>query len=213
MKKAPAYTIMAILAIIAILAIGTCSSYKSKVADYTLVMDITEKKFTQFKTESGNNAAMADARIMDLQTLLALEKDKVDKLARELRLKPKAITRIVEVQLEGRDSIVLRRDTVLYPETYELPAPYAFSDRWNYFEAYVNDGQVEVNYSITDSLQVIETRNGNARTFTAFNSNPAIRITGLSAVVVDEPVVKKKKKWWYIPIAVAAGIGVGKLAL
>jgi len=218
MKKLPALITIAALALIAILAIQRCSFHKQKDKDSTALLDLNEKKFTQFKTESGKNAGMADARIMDLQTLLALEKTKVARLAKELNLTVKDIKRIVDVQLEGKDTIKLTQvDTIYYPETkepdeprpYFAVRPYVFEDRWNYFEAYLNDGEIDINYSITDSIQIVETKSGNTRTFTAFNSNPAIRIKGMQAIVIEEPKARKKRLWWTIPVAVAAGVVLG----
>lgn len=208
MKKGPALTIMAILAIIAILAISRCTKYKNQALDTDLMLDLTEKKFTAFKTESGLNAGRADSKIMDLQTLLALEKDKVNKLTRELNLKPRAITKIVEVQLEGKDSVILKRDTLLYAETYETPAPFTFKDKWNYFEAFVDGDEIGLVYAIQDSIQLVETAENGRRTFTAMTSNPAVRITGLSSITIDAPK-KKKKQWWIIPVAIAAGTIAG----
>lgn len=211
MKRNPALIIIIALSLLAILAISQCSKYKSRTADYSLILDLTEKKFEAFKTEAGNNAAKSGAKILDLQTLLILEKEKVDKLVKQLRLKPKSITRIIETQLEGKDSIILQRDTILYPESSERPSPYVFQDKWNYFEAYDMGGEIGLSYSITDSLYIVETKDGNRRNFTAYTSNPAVRITGMSAIVIDEPA-KKKKKWWIVPAAIAVGAVVGAKA-
>ena len=121
--------------------------------------------------------------------MLAVKNREITRLARELGLKPKKIKEIVEVVIEGRDSVVLRRDTLYYPSSPDepqQPIPFVYEDKWNSFQAYLDGNEIGLVYAITDSISIVTTKERGGTKISALSSNPAIRITGLSSVTVKD---------------------------
>lgn len=192
MKIKPLLIIAVLVAIALFLSIRGCYSNKQALNETSEYLELTERKFKEFKTTSELNAARVNQQLMTLESLLALKKREVAKLANELSLRPKRIREIVEVTIEGKDSIILKRDTVYYPETMESPAtpiPFVYEDKWNSFQAFLEGDQIGLLYAITDSLTLVTTRENGGTQITAMSSNPAIRITGLSSVTVQDKKV------------------------
>jgi len=211
MKKIPAILLFTALVLALFFAVRSCSAHKATSEELTSSITKERRAFEEFKTESGLNAGRAEAEILSLQALMATKAAELDALKKELRLKPKTVTRWVTVTTEGKDSIVLKRDTLWYPETPSRPRPFTYYDDWNYFEAFVDGDSINVNYAITDSLTLVETKDGGTTTVTAMSSNPAIRITGVKPVVVQKEEAKKKKFWWLVPVAAAIGFIASKI--
>ena len=198
------------LAIVAILAIRGCQSNK-KAYDSTLgLLDMTDNHFRMYKTVSELNAAVARQRITGLDGLLILKSSEIERLKKELRVKPKTIKELVEIYIQGKDSVVLRKvETIVDNSTVKLwEDHYSYEDGWNKFDAYAKDGKLGLSYSITDSISIVSERvNGGLfrRGYTqvqALSYNPAVRITGLSSVAVADPKIKR----WSIGPYVGYGI-------
>ncbi len=189
MKIKPLLIIAAIAAIMLFLAIRGCQKNSSDLKATNEYLSLTEQKFKEFKTKSDLNAAKANQQILSLESLLAVRNREITRLVRELGLKPKKIKEIVEVVIEGRDSVKLKRDTVYYPSTPGEPSgpiPYFHEDKWNRFEAFVDGDEIGLVYAITDSISIVTTKEKGGTKISALSSNPAIRITGLSSVTVKD---------------------------
>lgn len=187
MKIKPLLIIAVLVAIALFLSIRGCQKHKQALNETSEYLELTERKFKEFKTTSELNAARVNQQLMTLESLLALKKREVAKLANELSLRPKRIREIVEVTIEGKDSIILKRDTVYYPETMESPAtpiPFVYEDKWNSFQAFVDGDQIGLLYAITDSITLVTTNESGYTQISALSSNPAIRVTGLSSVKI-----------------------------
>lgn len=186
----------------------TCSNYKSRLADTTALLDSTELRFKQFKTESDLNAASVRQQITTYDILLASKSREIEKLRRELKFKPKNIKELVYVTLEGKDSVVLRQILVPGDSIFMDAEPYVYEDKWNIFQAYQSGGQIGLLYSITDSLSIVTTRHPGTLFKRGYNevqavsSNPAIVITGLSSTAIQDP---KAGRWSVGPYA---GVGI-----
>ncbi len=189
MKKIPLAIIGTITAIMLFLAIKGCMDNKDDLNATNEYLSLTEQKFKEFKTESGLNAAKANQQILSLEALLVIKKREIARLTKELGLKPKRIKEIVEVAIEGRDSVIMKRDTVYYPSSPDepqKPIPYVYEDKWNSFQAYQSGDQIELIYAITDSISIVTTKERGGTKISALSSNPAIRITGLSSITVKD---------------------------
>lgn len=209
MKIKPLLIIGAIALIMLFLAIRGCQKNKRDLSATNSYLAMTEQKFKEFKTESDLNAAKANQQILSLEGLLLVKKREIARLVKELGLKPKRIEKIVEVVIEGKDSVVLRRDTMYYESTPEAPGtpiPYVYEDKWNSFQAFVDGDEVALLYSITDSISIVTTKERGGFKVQALSSNPAIRITGLSEIKVG---TEKKKRWWVAPVSIAIGVAIG----
>lgn len=192
MKIKPLLIIGILVAIALFLSVRGCTKYRNSYLDTTAYLSMTEAKFKDFKTTTGLNAASANQQILTLNSLLAAKKREVERLRNELKIKPKNIKQIVEVTLEGKDSVILMRDTLYYPETPDsppAPIPYVYEDKWNSFQAFLEGDQIGLLYAITDSLTLVTTKENGGTQITAMSSNPAIRITGLSSVTVQDKKV------------------------
>ena len=192
----------------------SCSNYKSRLADTTAMLDSTELRFEQFKTESGLNAASAREQAVSYEILIASKSREIEKLRKELKFKPKNIRELVYVTLEGKDSVVLVRDTtyVNVESTPETPEPFVYEDKWNSFQAFVSGGEIGLLYSITDSLAIVTTevpgkwfKRGYSQV-QAMSSNPAITITGLSSTVIEDPKVGRWSVGPYIGVGIDEGL-------
>jgi len=189
MKIKPLLIIAGITAIMLFLAIRGCQKNSSDLRATNEYLSLTESKFKEFKTKSDLHAAKANQQILSLESLLAVKNREITRLARELGLKPKRIKEIVEVVIEGKDSVILRRDTVYYPSSPDepqQPIPFVYEDKWNSFQAYQSGDQIELIYAITDSISIVTTKERGGTKISALSSNPAIRITGLSSVTVRD---------------------------
>lgn len=189
MKRVPLAIIATITAVMLFLAIRGCQKNRADLNATNEYLSLTEQKFKEFKTKSDLNAAKANQQILSLESLIVVKNREITRLVRELGLKPKKIKEIVEVVIEGKDSIVLRRDTVYYPSTPDEPSkpvPFVYEDKWNSFQAYQNGNEIELVYAITDSLSIVTTKEKGGTKISALSSNPAIRITGLSSVTVKD---------------------------
>lgn len=189
MKIKPLLFIGTITAIMLVLAIRGCQKNSRDLRATNEYLSLTEQKFKEFKTESGLNAAKANQQILSLESLLAVKNREITRLARELGLKPKKIKEIVEVVIEGKDSIVLKRDSFYYesnPDAPNQPIPFVYEDKWNSFQAFQSGDQIELIYAITDSISIVTTKERGGTKISALSSNPAIRITGLSSVTVKD---------------------------
>jgi hypothetical protein len=209
MKIKPLLIIAGIAAIMLFLAIRGCQKNKQDLQATNEYLSLTESKFKEFKTVSGLNAAKANEQILSLEALLLIKKREIARLTKELGLKPKRIKEIVEIVIEGKDSIVLKRDSFYYessPDIPNQPIPFVYEDKWNSFQAYQSGEQIELLYAITDSISLVTTKEKGGFKVQALSSNPAIRITGLSQIKVED---KKPKRWWIVPVSVAAGVFLG----
>lgn len=192
MKIKPLLIIFAIAAIMLFLAIRGCQKNRSDLKATNEYLAQTEVRFKEFKTKSDLNAAQANQQILSLEALLIVKKREIARLTKELGLKPKKIKEIVEVVIEGRDSVILRRDTLYYPSSPEepqKPVPYVYEDKWNRFEAFLDGDEIGLVYAITDSISIVTTKEKGGTKISAISSNPAIRITGLSSVTVKDKKV------------------------
>ena len=209
MKIKPLLIIAGIAAIMLFLAIRGCQKNKQDLQATNEYLSLTESKFKEFKTKSDLNAARANEQILSLEALLLVKKREIARLTKELGLKPKRIKEIVEIVIEGKDSIILKRDSFYYessPDIPNQPIPFVYEDKWNSFQAYQSGEQIELLYAITDSISLVTTKEKGGFKVQALSSNPAIRITGLSQIKVAD---EKKKRWWVVPVSVAAGIFLG----
>jgi uncharacterized lipoprotein YehR (DUF1307 family) len=209
MKKIPLLITMTVLLTALILAIRGCRKNASDLRNTNEYLNATELNFKAFKTKSDLNAAMSNQKILSLESLLAAKKGEIAKLVKELGLKPKRIKELVEVVIQGEDSITLRVDTLYYPSSPDEPTrpiPYVYEDKWNRFEAFLDGDEIGLVYAITDSISIVTTKEKGGYKIQALSSNPAIRITGLSEIKVNE---KKKKRWWVVPTTVIAGVLIG----
>lgn len=193
MKLKPLILIAIITAAMLFMAIRGCQKNSSDLKATMEYLDLTEQKFKDFKTKSDLNAARSKQTILNLESLLAAKKAEIARLVKELGIKPKRIKEIVEVAIEGKDSVVLvKLDTVYYPSSPEappVPIPYVYEDKWNHFEAFVDGDQIGLLYTVTDSITIVSTREKGGTVISALSSNPAIRITGLSSVTVKDKKV------------------------
>lgn len=210
MKIKPLLIVTFIAAILLFLAVRGCHKNSQDLKAVSEVLDLERQEFKEFRTESGLRAAEANQQIMSLEALLVAKKREVARLTKELGLKPKKITEVVEIEVSGKDSIVMKIDTAWYPSSPEepqQPAPYVYEDKWNSFQAFQTGDQIQLLYAITDSISIVTTKERDGFKVQALSSNPAIRITGLSQVVVGEE--RKKKRWWIVPASIAAGLLIG----
>lgn len=192
MKIKPLLIIAAITAIMLFLAIRGCRKNSRDLKATNEYLSLTESKFKEFKTKSDLHAAKANQQILSLESLLAVKNREIARLARELGLKPKKIKEIVEVVIEGKDSVILRRDTLYYPSSPDepqQPIPFVYEDKWNSFQAYLDGNEIGLVYAITDSISIVTTKERGGTKISALSSNPAIRITGLSSVTVKDKKV------------------------
>ena len=209
MKIKPLLIIAGIAAIMLFLAIRGCQKNKQDLQATNEYLSLTESKFKEFKTVSGLNAAKANEQILSLEALLLIKKREIARLTKELGLKPKRIKEIVEIVIEGKDSIILKRDSFYYessPDIPNQPIPFVYEDKWNSFQAYQSGEEINLIYAITDSISLVTTKEKGGFKVQALSSNPAIRITGLSQIKVAD---KKPKRWWVVPVSVAAGVFLG----
>lgn len=209
MKIKPLLIIAGIAAIMLFLAIRGCQKNKQDLQATNEYLSLTESKFKEFKTKSDLNAARANEQILSLEALLLVKKREIARLTKELGLKPKRIKEIVEIVIEGKDSIILKRDSFYYessPDIPNQPIPFVYEDKWNSFQAYQSGEEINLIYAITDSISLVTTKEKGGFKVQALSSNPAIRITGLSQIKVAD---EKKKRWWVVPVSVAAGIFLG----
>lgn len=196
MKIKPLLVIGTITLLMLFLAIRGCRKNSRDLKATNEYLSLTESRFKAFKTESGLNAAKANQQILSLESLLAVKNREIARLVRELGLRPKKIKEIVEVVIEGRDSVILRRDTlyenyVSTPEEPTKPIPFSYKDKWNQFDAYLDGDQIGLSYYISDSLTLVKTKKGRKTTISALSSNPAIKIVGLNSIEVSEGRVKR----------------------
>lgn len=192
MKRIPLAIIGTITILMLFLAIRGCMKNGRDLKATNEYLSLTESKFKEFKTKSELNAAKANQQILSLESLLAVKNREIARLVRELGLKPKKIKEIVEVVIEGKDSVVLKKDTVYYestPDTPAEPTPFVYEDKWNSFQAYVDGDHIGLVYAITDSITIAKTKKKGGTEISALSSNPAIRITGLSSVMVEDKKV------------------------
>ena len=209
MKIKPLLIIAGIAAIMLFLAVRGCQKNSRDLQATNEYLSLTESKFKEFKTKSDLNAARANEQILSLEALLLVKKREIARLTKELGLKPKRIKEIVEIVIEGKDSIILKRDSFYYessPDIPNQPIPFVYEDKWNSFQAYQSGEQIELLYAITDSISLVTTKEKGGFKVQALSSNPAIRITGLSQIKVAD---EKKKRWWVVPVSVAAGVFLG----
>lgn len=196
MKKIPLAIIATIALLMLFLAIRGCQKNSRDLKATNEYLSLTEQKFREFKTESGLNAAKANQQILTLQALLTVKSREIVRLVGELKLKPKHITEYVEVVIEGKDSVILKRDTlyenyVSTPEEPTKPIPFSYKDKWNQFDAYLDGDQIGLSYSISDSLTLVKTKKGRKTTISALSANPAIKIVGLNSIEVSEDRTKR----------------------
>lgn len=192
MKRIPLAIIGTITLLMLFLDIRGCRKNSSDLKTTNEYLSLTESKFKEFKTKSEMNAARANQQILSLESLLAVKNKEIARLVKELGLKPKKIKEIVEVVIEGKDSIVLRHDTLYYPSSPDAPSepiPFVYEDKWNSFQAYLDGNQIGLVYAITDSITIVKTKKKGGTEISALSSNPAIRITGLSSVMVEDKKV------------------------
>lgn len=209
--------ILVALAVLLMLSVQKCGQNKSAYEETLTMLDRTETEFMEFKTTSGLNAANAKLQVGTLEAVIAANRLQIARLEKELKLKPRAIKELINVYLEGEDSVVLKRDTtyVNVESTPEAPTPFVYEDEWNSFQAFVSGDEIGLLYSISDSIALVTTYdNGGlfkkgSTTITAVSSNPAITIKGLSSTKVAE---KKKNRWWVPVVAVGVGIAIGAKA-
>jgi hypothetical protein len=192
MKPKPLLITMSIVAVLLFLAIRGCQRNKGELAATNEYLRLTERKFEMFKTESGLNAAMAAQSIVSLNALLLAENKEVSRLEKELKLKRKTINEVTYITLEGKDSVVLVRDSFYYESTPDGPArpvPFVYKDRWNSFVASFDGDNIGLEYSISDSLVIVTTKEKGGTVVRALSSNPAIKITGLSSKTIEDKKV------------------------
>lgn len=192
MKKTPLIITLSVLLLVLFVAIRGCRNNRKELKQTTEYLSLTEQRFKEFKTKSDLNAAQASQQILSLEALLIIKKNEIARLVKELGLKPKRIKELVEVTIEGKDSVILKRDTLYYPSTPESPpmtAPFVYEDKWNSFQAFVDGDQIGLLYAITDSISIVRTREKGGTKISALSSNPAIRITGLSEIKVEDKKV------------------------
>jgi len=209
MKIKPLLIILGIAAIMLFLAIRGCQKNSRDLKATNEYLSQTEVRFKEFKTKSDLNAAEANQQILSLEALLTVKKREIARLTKELGLKPKKIKEIVEVVIEGKDSVVLKRDSFYYESSPDIPSqpiPFVYEDKWNSFQAFQSGDQIELLYAITDSISLVTTKERGGFKVQALSSNPAIRITGLSQIKVDD---KKKKRWWVVPVSIVVGAVIG----
>lgn len=189
MKIKPLLIIAAATAIMLFLAIRGCQKNSRDLKATNEYLSLTEQKFKEFKTKSELNAAQANQQILSLEALLIVKKREIARLTKELGLKPKKIKEIIEVVVEGKDSVILKRDSFYYESTPETPhalIPYVYEDKWNSFQAFQDGDEIGLVYAITDSIAIVKTKERGGTKISAISSNPAIRITGLSSVMVED---------------------------
>lgn len=197
------------MAIALVMAISTCSRNAERYETALAAIDITENQFRAFKTKSGLNAAKADAQIGTLQQVIDAMEGKMGKLQKELELKPKSIEKVVTIYVEGQDSVVMVRDTMVkYVYSGREISPYIYRDAWNSFEAYMgDDGQIGLKYSVMDSIYLVQhVEKGGVfkrkkSSVSALSMNPAVSIKGLSSL----EVAKEKRK----RVSVGPFVGLG----
>lgn len=191
MKIKPLLIVLAAVAAVLFLAIRGCQKNRADLKATNEYLSLTEQRFKEFKTKSELNAAQAGSQILSLESLLAVKNREIARLVRELKLKPKYITEYAEVVINGKDSVVLKVDTLYEsytstPEEPTRPIPFSYKDKWNQFDAYLDGDQIGLSYSISDSLSLVRTKNGGKSTISALSSNPAIRIVGLNSIEVGD---------------------------
>ena len=143
-----------------------------------------------YKAESGLWAARAGELTVTLAEVEAVKNAEIERLVRELRIKPKEITRLVNVYLEGGDSIVLT--PVEVDASTQFEGRYTYRDDWNFFEAWVSEPNIGLTYSVTDSISIVShtERVGLFKReykVSAISYNPAIKILGLNSLIIEQP--------------------------
>lgn len=132
-----------------------------------------------------------------------------EELKEQLKLKDKQIEQLTAVGSYTEGQATAKIDTVqIYGDTGHFENHFTYADKWLYLRGKVVDDALELDYRITDSIQLVTYTKrkwflGRRETFVSgFSLNPKTRLEGLQQVKLTESI--KPKKW---AIGLQAGYG------
>lgn len=209
------YLIIAGLIVALILAVRSCSKNKNASLETASLLVDLKKEADFYKTEAGKWAAETEVVKTEYATFKEVYGSKIKDLEDQLRKKPKQVKELVEIYIEGKDTVYLTKVSyrgVPIDTGTAFEGNYLYEDKWNRFEAWVAEPTIGLNYSVTDSLSLMtwEEKGGlfkSPRTkTTVISHNPAVQIRGLESISFEQ-------KQPLFTIGLQAGYGVTKSGL
>lgn len=193
-----------LLLIIAVISVQQCNSNLERRLGAEAMLNMAEAKFEALKTESGNNAAKTRQQVATYEVLLAAKGAEIERLRKQLGIRPRAIKEYVEVFIKGGDT--LRLTQTVSKDSFITSAPYEYRDNWNLFQAYQVGNEIELLYGVQDSLRFVWSETVGGIEVQAINSNPSITFTGLNSFTIPPKAVKRKR----FVLSVGPGFGATK---
>jgi len=131
-------------------------------------------------------------------------------MQQKLNLKEKQIQQLTAASSLTEGQVITKVDTVhVYGDTGHFENHFTYADRWLYLRGKIIDDQLELDYRITDSIQLVSFTKrkwflGKRESYVSgFSLNPKTTLQGLQQVKLNGSI--EPKKWG---IGIQAGYGI-----